>query len=298
MITAAFVTVIAAAALANLGGHSSNYAGLIACTIWFFFCRALPPRGWRWLIASALWISVAIAALVVVQVALWMPRARGPFASPNFLGAYAALMVFLTVMQNGRNLCTFYAAANLISIALSQSRGALLALGAGLVTLFARKRPVLCAGLCLGLVAGALLIRPDTTNPRTEIWRLAFLGAMQRPLTGWGQSGLVIGGLNQFYSIPLEWFANAGILGVLAGGWLLAVAWWRAKNEPAIHAFLAAWFVQGLFLFSIPATNLLLVTVLAYLSRASLPASGPMIRECHPVDSRPPPHEATTQRPA
>jgi hypothetical protein len=84
---------------------------------------------------------------------------------------------------------------------------------------------------------------------------------MLRPVTGWGQGGLVIGGLDVFYSIPLEVFIESGILGVAAGAWLL-IAVWRVGMRP----FLAAWFVQGLFLFSIPATNVLLVTVLAYLA--------------------------------
>jgi hypothetical protein len=129
----------------------------------------------------------------------------------------------------------------------------------------------------------AVTIRSGVDEARWEIWRLGWQAAMLRPVTGWGQGGLIIGGLDVFYSIPLEVFIESGILGVAAGAWLFFEATRQAakaehysykskadpqiiENDHALLAFLAAWFVQGLFLFSIPATNVLLVTVLAYLA--------------------------------
>ncbi len=299
MITAAFLTFVAAAVLGNLGSQNPHYAGLIVCAGWFFACRALPERGWKWLLTIVLWLSVAVAALAVAQVALWMPRARGAFVSPNFLGAYAVLMVFLAVasacgvegfriapQQVGgdcktaarwRSICL--AAANLISLALSQSRGALLALGAGLAVLIVflpglkklSGLTIRLSGLTMVLVfaiACALLIRSGNEESRMGMWLVGLQGGLQRPVTGWGIGGLMVSGLNRFYSIPIEWFTNAGILGVMAGTWLLAAATWVARGQPALLAFLAAWFVQGLFLDGTPATNMLLVTVLAWLARS------------------------------
>ena len=272
-ITTAFLAFAGTLAFADYIGPGHDWQGLAALTGWFLFCRALGAQEWRWLLWAALALSVAVAALAVVQVALWMPRARGPFASPNFAGAASVLVLFLALAD--RQMTAKWRAAaiatSLLTIALSQSRGAILALGAGVAVsaIFspgAKFRHAAVLGLiCAG--AAALLIRPETTNPRTAIWRIALEAALQRPLTGWGQGGLSIGGLSQFYSIPLDVLAAAGILGLAAGAWLLFVAAKVAFKESPPHlAFLAAWFVQGLFLFPIPATNVLLVTVLAWLA--------------------------------
>lgn len=274
MLTAAFVTFIAVAALADWQGPGHDWAGLAVLTGWFFLCRTLTPRGWHWLWTAAMVFSVAVAALAVAQVILWMPRARGPFASPNFLGAYAVLMFFLAAAGKsfaGTCVAHMAAAASLLSVALSQSRGALMALGAGLIVMaWGSRRLHLWASLAaVAAICVIPLVRSDTTNPRLEIWWLGWQAAQQRLLLGWGQGGVSISGLNSFYSIPLEWLLASGILGVAAGTWLLCVAWRDAKGQPAIHAFLAAWFVQGLVLFGHPATYIPLVAVLAYLAHRS-----------------------------
>jgi hypothetical protein len=285
MIVAAFLAFAAAVGLADLAGPGHQWGGLALLTGWFLSARLLPPRAWRGLLTAALALSVAIAVLAVVQM-WWMPRARGPFASPNFLGAYSVLMLFLAIARNGDKVGEvrpIAVAANLLSLALSQSRGALLALGAGLLVMLWRRHPrwALLAAAIATLTA--VTIRSGVDEARWEIWRLGWQAAMLRPVTGWGQGGLVIGGLGVFYSIPLEVFIESGILGVAAGAWLLFEATrqatqaehysYKSKADPqiiesghALLAFLAAWFVQGLFLFSIPATNVLLVTVLAYLA--------------------------------
>jgi len=298
MILPAFLAFAAAVGLADIVGPGHQAGGLVLLTGWFLGARLLPPRAWRGLLTAALTLSVAIAALAVVQGinSGFIPpaRARGPFASPNFLGAYAVLMFFLATIggcasQSGHfrrlrhrasgngGLATgiksgIPVVANLLSLALSQSRGAILALGAGLavMSLGAVKRhwmPLAAVACCCASLAAALVIRPGADEARGMIWRLGWQAALQRPLTGWGQGGLVINGLDRFYSIPLEVFIESGLLGVAAGCVLIAAAVRAAKGQPTIHAFLAAWFVQGLFLFSIPATSVLLVTVLAYLGR-------------------------------
>jgi hypothetical protein len=290
MIVPAFLAFAAAVGLADLAGPGHQWSGLALLTGWFLSARLLPPRAWRWLLTAALALSVVIAAIAIAQIGIqlasnWPPinlqlisnRARGPFASPNFLGAYSVLMLFLAV---GRSLyvqtptsayrpkvgasvagCILVPTANLISLALSQSRGALLALGAGLVVMLWLRHRWWALSAAMIATLTAVTIRSGVDEARWEIWRLGWQAAMLRPVTGWGQGGLVIGGLDRFYSIPLEVFIESGILGVAAGAWLL-IAVWRVGMRP----FLAAWFVQGLFLFSIPATNVLLVTVLAYLA--------------------------------
>jgi hypothetical protein len=319
MIVPAFLAFAAAVGLADLAGPGHQWGGLALLIGWFFVSRSMSLGVVRCCYASALALSVAIAVLAVVQM-WWMPRARGPFASPNFLGAYAVLMFFLAVAAgrtrsvvshgaecNGETeiqtvaSCRYWsrptALANLLSLALSQSRGAILALGAGLAVMslgVVRRRWASLAAVacCCASLGVAIAIRPGVDEARWEIWRLGWQAAMLRPVTGWGQGGLVIGGLDVFYSIPLEVFIESGILGVAAGAWVLAEAVRKCLNDVkeranrdqrnhgeskprphlgsigdhALLAFLAAWLVQGLFLFSIPTTNVLLVTVLAYLA--------------------------------
>lgn len=262
----ALLTFLAVAFLADWLGIGHDYRGLLLLAGWFFAVRALPERGVRWLLAVALGFSILVAILAVVQMG-FMPRARGPFFSPNSLGAFAVLMVFLALVQNGRKLCNFYAAVNLLSLILSQSRGAILALGAGLAVMLARKRPVLAAVSAAAAVAVVFSIRTGAGEARLGIWLVALQAASQRLVLGYGQGGLWISGLGTFYNIPLQWLVNAGIPGVLAGGWLLCEAARAARPQPALLAFLAAWFVQGLFFVSTPATSLALFGVLGYLAK-------------------------------
>jgi hypothetical protein len=267
-IDAVFLSFAGIVALADWQGPGHDWGGLAVSVALFLTCRFLGPRGWRRLLTAALVFSGLVAALAVAQVALWMPRARGPFSSPNFLGAYAVLMFFLAAVLPplaGNRWSTIAAAANLLSLALSQSRGALMALGAGLVVLgLQNRRWRLWAALAaITAVNGIFFIRPDSTNPRMAIWSLGWQAAQQRMVLGWGQGGVSISGLDRFYSIPLEWLIAGGIPSVALGVWLLIAAW---RADPALRPFLAAWLVQGLVLFGHPATYVPLIAVLAYLS--------------------------------
>jgi hypothetical protein len=262
-ITTAFLALAAIVALADIRGPGHDWGPLAWAVAWLFVCRALNPRGWKWLLYGALWLSVAIAALAVVQ--MWfMDRARGPFASPNYLGAYAVLEVFLAWHFFKKAWPAFLVCgSNILALSLSQSRGALLALGAGLLVLIGRKRPLFAVACCCVPLGTVFLIRPGNEEARLGIWRVGLEVAAQRPLLGWGQGGIGMAGFAGFYNIPLDLLIEAGGLGVLAGAWLVIAAW---RAGPEMRPFLAAWFVQGLFLFSIPATSIPLIAVMARLS--------------------------------
>jgi hypothetical protein len=154
-------------------------------------------------------------------------------------------------------------AANLLTLALSQSRGALLALGAGLFGMLYRKAPLGAGAAGLAVASVALWIRPGNEEARIGLWRLGWQVAQQRLVLGWGQGFINVGGLNHFYSIPLDVLIWGGVPAIAAGAWLLVAAWRSASDY---RPFLAAWFVQGLFLSGIPATWMLLVAVLGWLA--------------------------------
>jgi hypothetical protein len=255
MIAAAFLTLAAVLALADILGPGHDFGAVGSAVVLFLFFRWLGPRGWNRLLTALLWLSAGIAAMAVVQM-WWMPRAHGPFNSPNYLGAYAVLMFFLAVAARSTRSpwaidWAIVGAANLLSLALSQSRGALLALGAGLFVTLYRKAPLVAGGVGLAVASVALWIRSGNEEARIGLWRLGWQIAQQRLALGWGQGFINVGGLNHFYSIPLDVLIWGGIPAVAAGAWLLVAAWRSASDY---RPFLAAWFVQGLFLSGIPAT--------------------------------------------
>lgn len=271
MITAAFLTLAAVLALADILGPGHDFGAVGSAVVLFLFFRWLGPRGWNRLLRASLWLSVGIAAMAVGQVIINSGvRAWGPFNSPNYLGAYAVLMFFLSWLTRagggsearkpGYTAPGLYAAANLLSLALSQSRGALLALGAGILIMLPKKSAVVISA---SLLTAAFLIRPGNEEVRLQIWWTGLQVAYAHPWLGWGQGGIGMLGYGGFYNIPLDLLIEAGILGVLAGAWLLVAAW---RSAPVYRPFLTAWLVQGLFLFSVPATSILLVATLGYLS--------------------------------
>ncbi len=307
-LTAALWTLLIVVAAADWFGWGHRYLGIALLAGFFYLARWLPERGWRWLIGALLWFSVAVAVEAVAQ--MWfMDRARGPFASPNFLGYYAVLYLFLAVggvsggglPRQWRDSVRFRAAvatANLLSLALSQSRGAILALGAGCVAMLWWRRPVAATLILCSSILAVLTIRPGLEEARLGIWKIGWQAVVQRPLLGYGQGGIWIGGLGAFYSVPLDLMLAAGFLGLMAGAWLF-IEGWRACVRPrrfldahdaarpsvqldpsvhermtqldisghAIRGFLAAWLVGGLFIFGTPATLVPFFLVLGRLSR-------------------------------
>lgn len=256
----------AAALIAQLTGLGRGGAWFGALLLWFLVLSIL---GIRYVVAAAtalLWFSVAAAALAAMQL-LVEPRPPGPFASPNFLGASAAVSLFLALHVQHYT----PAAANLAAVVISQSRGAILAVAAGGAVLLWRRYPRIAAGVLLAGFVAVAAIRPDINEPRLEIWRAAIAGAIHRPLTGWGFDALWVMAngtfYHRFYSIPLDWFAATGALGIAAGCWVLIAAWRASPENPALRAMIACWCVQGLFISAHPASMAPFFLALALIGR-------------------------------
>jgi hypothetical protein len=263
-----------AAGISSLAGNGSDYAGCLILVVWFLVLSSLDPHRGKYVWLVFLWASVGAALIAVIQLPV-LDRPRGPFGSPNYLGAFAAVMLFVAWQARGTIAGNAALGANAVALVLAQSRGAILAAGAGAVALLGRRRPILSGAIICGALLGAVLLqRPES---RLAVWQLGLTLGLQRPLTGWGIGGvsnifLVDGRLmhiDHFYSVPLDWFVATGMVGLAAALWLIAEAWMAgAKTEaPSQHrAILIAWIVAGLFLSAAWPMWLVLFALLADIS--------------------------------
>lgn len=248
-------------------------------------------------------VSGPLAELVAIPDADQRPS--GVFANPNYFGWFAATMVVLTVglviarIGWGLRVALVVVAVLLgIGVAISQSRGALLSAGTGLVLLIFMRNRV--AGL---VTAGAAAVAAVVVLPLLVEWRLTnSIGAASiyaqnvladsdagrldavlvgprlfftSPILGIGLGGYV----NQSGTYSHNWYmsvlAEQGIVGVVLWGLLiltsLAVLLRLPSTPRAIGvAVLAVWSVSSMFLEppletqgSVPTAMILVICVAA-----------------------------------
>jgi O-antigen ligase len=289
-ITLAVLALAVAAGISTLAGTGPLYPEMLALTCIYLVLASLERPIVGKAVACILWGSVFVAAVAVAQVP-FIPRPPSIFRSPNYLGAFAAIMLFLA--WQGRHRTAII--ANAASLCLAQSRGALLAAGAGCcVMLWRHSRVAAILAPCIAGVA-VLAIRSGSEQHRLDLWWLGWQAFLQRPVTGWGPGGLgVWPGLNQFHSVPLDLAIGGGVIGLAGGAWLFIEAWVGSRRatmnsrcghnsrnaaskcsgmtSTGMRPFLAAWLVQGLFLSAHPATMIPFFAALALVSgRVQIP---------------------------
>ena len=257
--------------------------GLLALVCWFLLLVEMSDRQADLVWRVMLWASVGCALLALVQLP-WIGRPPGPFGSPNYLGAFAAPLVFVAMGRMRTVVGVLPVGANLLAVALSQSRGAILAVGAGLVAVLWRRSRWLSGAIGAVAVAGAVILhRPDA---RLQVWQIGLHLGLARPLTGWGIDhpdaiGTMDGHLailSHFWSVPLDWFVATGAIGLAAGVWVAGEAWVRMNHRPA----LIAWTVCGLSLSGAWPTWIVLFTLLADLVRRDVAHRVPVVDPHHP----------------
>ena len=255
--------------------------GLLALVCWFLLLVEVSDRQADLVWRVILWASIGCALLALVQLP-WIGRPPGPFGSPNYLGAFAAVMFHVAWQRRHRVI----AGANLAAVALSQSRGAILAVGAGLVAVLWRRSRWLSGAIGAVAVAGAVILhRPDA---RLQVWQIGLHLGLARPLTGWGIDhpdaiGTMDGHLailSHFWSVPLDWFVATGLLGCAAGFWLLVEIGRQAAPER--RATFIAWMTAGLFLSGSWPTWIVLFALLADLVRRDVAHRVPVVDPHHP----------------
>lgn len=218
-------------------------------------------------ITVALWLSVIVAVDSIAQIAMGFGRARGPFASPNFLGYYAVCHCFLALARRNKSSIPI-AVANAMVVLASQSRASWLALAIGAWIMLPRGRsyrPSLLwfgRSLALALMAGAFFLSDHASN-RLSIWRYGIGVWARNPWFGSGSPDNIVLGLPGFYSVPLDWAVRFGLAGLAAAVCVLILSWRRAGTP--MRAFLAAWLVNGLFIYGTPESTIPLLLALWWL---------------------------------
>lgn len=284
----AFLAFTAVVTVADLQGWGSGPLGVVYMLLWFLAASAwFGRRGWNRIFFLMCLGSLIVAVMTVAQ-AFFVPRPFGPFRSANVLGGYAAMHFAIACLARYRRTHAwleaeiwFYlltAILNAAVVLLSQSRGAMLGLLAATLVIAGARYPKIVSAVAAATVSLVTYwtLQRGLDDPRLEIWRAGMLAGMQRPWLGWGQGGLTIGynGLQSLYNLALEWFVATGVCGLAAATWVLVAGLNSARRlignnkatGRAVLAVLAAFFVQGMFMFGTAATYLPLVTVLAWLA--------------------------------
>lgn len=281
----------------------------VARTIWW---SLLLPG----LIASALAIAMVVTRIPASQYAIANGRAVGTFVLPGELAGYlivlipAAYGIANVAGSRALRFCAWAAfAVGLLALALTFSRAGWMGFAAAAAIFAALRARGLRAGLVTAgaVVAVALLLvlvlfnehhNPSENYTRLSIWQAA-IGAIDRfPLTGVGPFGFLRvypavrlpgGDATAFHahSLYLTFFAEIGIVGLTAFGWLI---WSFARSvrdalraaEPraallaaAVAAGVAGTLVQGLIdTVSVVIFSLLLPTMALALATARSGGAG------------------------
>lgn len=293
--------------------------GLLAFAVALVVLRDRSP----WPLVAALLVSAGVAASSallpmvgiegifdnVADPVTIASRAAGFFFDPNYFAAYLAAAATLglacatfVTSRKLRGLLIVAAAAYSIALVATLSRGGLLALAAGLLTVaFVRSRKAGVVALCL-LVLLFILAYPLFSDARFgESGTMAGVG-LTTQLESAGRIGTWLAGIDLFWSSPVFGVgfgqyveaSSAGIaphnwyIGVLAEGGIVGFGLWmlligamlrslRRTSHPAQtigYAVIATWLVASLFLdtprFYRP-TGLVLFAVAAALSANWLP---------------------------
>lgn len=255
--------------IADLHGWGRGYLGILALTWWFFGFAELPPLWQKTVIGAFLIVSVWASFIALTQIE-YSPRPQGPFASAVFLGDFAALAILLAFYVRPRFEHKIWIdmaiAGNAAGLALSQSRGAMMAAALGIIVAFYRSRPHLMLALgCAAAVTVTIICleRNPFEDARLNIWAVGYDVFSHHPILGWGQNSINVIGIRGFYNIGLEWAINAGAIGLTTAGWMIVEAVLAARGNRIVLGFIVAWLAQGMLMFSTPETGILLYTMLA-----------------------------------
>lgn len=304
---AGFAAWTALSALWGPAGPALRVAPLAALYAGVLFAAEQADRRLLLRLAWGVCVLVAAIALGSAALGL-TPDAVGPESSrlawpvsyANGLGLVAATGVLLSFLLP-RRAGLAGAAICAVALVLTFSRTAILACAAALLVLAALRGRIprsaalagaLATAVFAGLLAQPLAARfagpaPDerdarrlldvTGHGRAELWRSAWEQGADRPLAGGGagtwareyvqETGKLEAPANA-HSLPLETFAELGLVGVGLLAAFLVLVGRGAPREPVAAAVAAAWLVQGTadWVWQLPAATLPAIFAVAALA--------------------------------
>lgn len=253
----------------SLWSNYSRMEGYVSLLHYFFYFLVLSTvlnTREKWFLFLRILMSVSFIVLVIavlqkfkIILAVDFNRVDATFGNSSYLGVYASLHFFLCgflffseAQKSWKYFAGFLAICNLVSIYLSQTRSATLAVMAGLaicafLALKNRRKVFLWATVFLILFIVSVFIfkssgyrstnlfarisqislNDESTQARLAIWNYSFEAFKLKPFLGWGQENFVyLAKLYQpdLYSTPwvdrahnfvLDWLVNTGLLGLL-----------------------------------------------------------------------------------
>lgn len=287
----------------------------------------LSSAGWKNFFRSTVVISSLIAFLAlaewtgIISFGSSIDRIGATLGNASFLGTYLMLHVFLAGI-----LATYSAfrpywlwgcigLLHLLAIYATGSRGALLALVVGMMVagaIYALKASskvrkalliggvstVVLMGAFAGIIAAqnentvvarfiALGGEPLATQPRVLIWNMAFRGAIERPLLGYGQENFTYvfsakydprlslqePWFDRAHNAFLDWLVAGGVAALLLYTALFVMLCWYVwhgkgivySQRAMLGGLLSAYLVQHLVVFETYASFFVLSSIIAYL---------------------------------
>lgn len=236
--------------------------GIVLAALHTWFILIAPQGGgisrFKSFYTSPQTMSLATAAVTLPMVWLLLSKSAGRWFWPVLFGALVNVVVMVASTQ--RTGLFSLGGATVLMLIFYRSRGLLIALGA------AAAFGLIAMPIVRYLVASPLLTERLTSfDPagRSEIWSVAFAGAMENPITGHGSgAGTYFSETNfgkKFHQAYLQVFYDFGIPGLLVFLALIGrgvfIAWTLARDHDpkrkAIGVFLIAGIAQvcaqGLF---------------------------------------------------
>lgn len=233
--------------------------------------------GWRASAAALLGFSVVCCGWAIYQVFLygWRPlsgiRPSAIFGSSNYLGGFVALCVFLAILiRPPKAVLAATISVNMLSLILSDSRAAIMALFFGLFWIaparwrWAWLASPLGAAIILGLHGAT------GTTGRIKNLVLGISDFMYRPFLGWGQDSPHPSTYVHYYNIGIEWLVSAGIVGFAVFVWCAIetiVAAYRlpkSLRNPML-GLLTAYLVNGMAIYDTAGTSAVLLIAMSAL---------------------------------
>lgn len=269
----------------------SNYSrmeGFISLLYFFIFFLLLSSilnseKRWRvyWLfhvIVSIVIMVIAVLQKMGLMLAVDYNRVDSVFGNASYLAIYASMIFFLCIYlffsHPSKWLKAFVISAafcNLISIYLSQTRSATLAVLLCLALFFylavknKKTAFLVIAGGLLFFAGGVFILKSRTglatnlferiaqvsmkdssTNARIEIWAYCWRAFLDQPVFGWGQESFnylapyfksqlwLTPFVDRSHNIFIEWMVNAGIFGLIGISlvlWFIFSGLIRAKTQ-------------------------------------------------------------------